>query len=103
MGIPTQSETLSEKARYIIEEIISVAKSLEDEVTRPRYGVRHADRIILPDELYSVDTVKMFFNDTKFIIEKAISVFRELGVCEDNPSVCEKLSEALSYELKEGD
>ena len=97
------SVELSDRCRSLLESIINVAKSLEDEVTRPRYGVRHVDRIVLPDELYSIDTVRMFFDDVKFIIEKAIEVFHELDTCRRNPSMCEKLSEALSYELREED
>ncbi len=93
---------LSQNCKNLLEAIISVAKSLEDEVTRPRYGVRHADKIILPNELYSTDVVKMYFNDTKFVIEKTIEVFHELNICRDDPMVCQKLSEALSYELREG-
>ncbi len=84
-------------ARLRIERIISVARTLEDEVTRPRYGVRHADRIILPDELYSTDIIRLFLNDVKYVLSETIKFFQELNICEKQPAICSKLVEGQSY------
>jgi len=49
---------LEKKVMSIFEHIVSLARTLEDEKTRPRYGIRYLDKIIPPDEFYSIDQVK---------------------------------------------
>ncbi len=74
-----------------IDTLISIARTLEDEKTRPRYGVRHADFIIPPNEYYSRETVEMFFNDAKVIAKLAFDVLRFLKIC--GGETCAKLGE----------
>jgi len=84
---------ISPSIRMMIEKIINIARSLEDEVTRPRYGVRHVDRIIHPDDLYSTDIIKLFLNDVKYVLNETLNLFRELKICRGQYSICEKLME----------
>ncbi len=91
---------ISPGIRTRIERIINIARSIEDEVTRPRYGIRHVDRIIHPDDLYSTDIIKLFLNDVRYILNETLNLFRELNICKRQSSICEKLMEGQSYAPK---
>jgi len=69
--------------------LISIAKTFEDEKTRPRYGVRHAQRIITPNEYYSPMHVKLFLEDAKFIAKLSYKILNFLKMCRGEE--CEKL------------
>ena len=84
-----QDLKIESENKEFLHRIIIIARSLEDERTRPRYGVRHSNRIISPDELYSMDTVDLFFNDAILITRLAITFYRTLD-----------FSDLLEVELK---
>ncbi len=71
--------------------LVSIAKTFEDEKTRPRDGVRHVDFIIPPNEYYSRETVEMFFRDAKFVAKLAYEILINLRACEEDK--CAKLGE----------
>ena len=91
---------ISPGIRTRIERIINIARSIEDEVTRPRYGIRHVDRIIHPYDLYSTDIIKLFLNDIKYVLNETLNLFKELNICKGRSSICEKLIEGQSYAPK---
>lgn len=84
---------LSKEEVDILERIISIAKVVEDEGVKPRYGVHHHNRIILPNELYSTDQIKMFLEDAKFIAESIKQFFKKRNICSEDPKLCEVLDE----------
>ncbi len=59
----------------LIKEIAILARTIEDERTRPRYGVRHVSGIVSPETLYSMDTIKLFLEDMKAIVKLTIEFF----------------------------
>ena len=69
LRVSVDEETLRD-----LERLSLLAKTFEDEGTRPRYGVRHVNKIILPDEYYSIDTVRLFIDDAKIIAEIALRI-----------------------------
>jgi len=84
---------ISKKEQEILEKISSLAKSIEDENVRPRYGIRHLDIIILPDEIYSEDQINLFKKDARYI-SFLVSSFLELrNYCNVIPNECARLKQ----------
>lgn len=92
---------LDKECREIIELIMSIAKTFEDEGTRPRCGIRHSEGIILPDDFYSVDTIKLYYNDARFVLRQFIKLLHKINFCSQRQIACNKLEEVLNYELNE--
>ena len=86
LRLDVDNETLRD-----LERLSSLAKTFEDEGTRPRYGVRHANRIILPDEYYSTDTVRLFIDDAKIVAEITFRILRRLNFCKEAEDICGEL------------
>ncbi len=84
---------ISRKEKEILEKISSLAKSIEDEGVRPRYGIRHIDLIILPDEIYSEDRVKLFERDARYIAFLVWSFLESRSYCKEIPDECTRLRE----------
>ncbi|MGQ4891297.1 MAG: HEPN domain-containing protein [Candidatus Njordarchaeia archaeon] len=82
---------LDKKQLNVLERISSLSKTLEDERTRPRYGIRHFDTIIPPDEYYSVDQVNMLIEDAAHIANLVWVFLSELGYCEEIEELCGEL------------
>lgn len=76
----------------LLEKISALAKTLEDEGTRPRYGVRHRDGIIPPDDYYSIDHVKLLLNDAIYIADLTLMVLTKLNYCSKLTEICGELS-----------
>jgi len=82
---------LSKQDIYRLEQISSLAKTLEDERTRPRYGVRHGNIIVSPNEYYSTDAVKLLLQDAVNISELVYEFLVSLGYCRHFLYLCGEL------------
>ena len=82
---------LDKKQISILEHISTLSKTLEDERTRPRYGVRHFDTIIPPDEYYSIDQVNMLLEDAVHIGKLVWTFLGKLGYCAEMEELCGEL------------
>ena len=65
-----QSDKISQDIQKLLIHISTLATTLEDERTRPRYGVRHEARIISPQEYYTEEIVQLLFEDVMAIAEE---------------------------------
>lgn len=62
-----ESKEMPNEAQKILTKIMTLVITLEDERTRPRYGVRHQNGIISPQEYYSEEIITLFFEDVQEI------------------------------------
>ncbi len=53
----------------ILFQIVTLARTIEDEGTRPRYGIRHVNGIKTPQEIYNEENAKEFLADTLQILK----------------------------------
>lgn len=70
---------ISDEIQKIIVQISALAITLEDERTRPRYGVRHKDRIVPPQEYYSEDIIHLFLEDVKAIASATLKLLMAIS------------------------
>ncbi|MHA1579213.1 MAG: HEPN domain-containing protein [Candidatus Freyarchaeota archaeon] len=84
-------EKISPDDIALLEDVSSVAKTLEDERTRPRYGVRHASGVTTPNEYYSEDAVRQFLDDARFIAGALVRFFEKSNLCSKMRLECEFL------------
>jgi len=75
----------------LLEKISAISKTLEDEKTRPRYGVRHGDFIIPPEEYYSIDTVRLLISDSIHIAGYTYDLLLKLNYCAKLIDLCGEL------------
>ena len=87
---------MGREERNILIAISSLAKTFEDEATRPRYGVRHHDRIIPPNKYYSVDQINEFLNDARYLAGLVADLIEIKGVDDELREVCARLREIRS-------
>ncbi len=70
---PTSEDEDLEQEDAIVEILSTITlltRSIEDEGTRPRYGIRHTNGITLPEKIYSEEDVALFFHDLETIVQK---------------------------------
>jgi len=79
----------------VIQRIIILSRSLEDERTRPRYGVRHSNRIVSPEEIYTMETIQLFYDDAKTITQLLIGFYRSLPFSDLLETELKKLEDYL--------
>lgn len=82
---------ISRKEKEFLEKISSLAKSIEDENVRPRYGIRHLDVIILPDEIYSKRQIELFEKDARYIAFLASKFLELRNYCHELKDECARL------------
>ena len=78
--IDVRVDELSEEVKKAITNIITLATTLEDERTRPRYGIRHKRRIKLPEEYYSEEDIELFFEDCTSIATQLSTVLSKISL-----------------------
>ncbi|HMF32579.1 MAG TPA: HEPN domain-containing protein [Candidatus Lokiarchaeia archaeon] len=78
----TGNSVLLLKNKTQILEIVLLARSIEDEMTRPRYGIRHASGIVLPQEIYTDEQVSSFLEDLRQIAKCIHDIFSNTEIIE---------------------
>ncbi len=75
----------------MLEDVSSIAKTLEDERTRPRYGVPHTGGVTTPNDCYSEGAVRQFIDDARFIAGALARLFEKYNLCSKMRPECEFL------------
>ena len=89
---------MTREEKNLLEKISNLAKSIEDENVRPRYGIRHVDLIILPEEIYSKDQIELFERDARYIAFLVASFLEIRNYCEKIPEKCAELKQLWKEE-----
>lgn len=87
----SERTNLEEEKRIILLNIANIAKKLEQEETKTRYGVIRGEDLIAPEDEYDINKAEKFLSDLNKILGDIIKLF------EDLQNFSDEIEELLNY------